>query len=72
MKKDIHPQYHAIKVQLTDGSVFETKSCWGKEGETLRLDVDVTTHPAWNKNASAFIKADGRVDKFSKKYADIF
>ena len=24
MKKDIHPNYHTIKVQLTDGSSFET------------------------------------------------
>ena len=28
MKKDIHPNYHTIKVQLTDGSSFETKSTY--------------------------------------------
>ena len=32
MKKDIHPSYHKIKVEMTDGSQFETKSTWGKEG----------------------------------------
>ena len=37
MKKDIHPNYHTIKVQLTDGSSFETKSTYGKEGDTLKL-----------------------------------
>jgi len=31
MKKKIHPNYHSIKVEMTDGSVFETKSTWGKE-----------------------------------------
>ena len=31
MKKNIHPDYHKIKVVMTDGSEFETKSTWGKE-----------------------------------------
>ena len=35
MKADIHPDYHTIKVQMTDGTVFETRSTWGKEGDTL-------------------------------------
>ena len=38
MKKEIHPDYHTIKVQLTDGSTFETKSTYGKEGDVLKLD----------------------------------
>ena len=37
MKKNIHPNYHTIKVEMTDGSQFETKSTWGKEGEILKL-----------------------------------
>ena len=39
MKKDIHPNYHTIKVEMTDGTQFETKSTWGKEGELLRLGI---------------------------------
>ena len=31
MKKKLHPDYHSIKVQMTDGSQFETKSTWEKE-----------------------------------------
>ncbi|MGB8639768.1 MAG: 50S ribosomal protein L31, partial [Pseudolabrys sp.] len=31
MKQDIHPSYHAIKVVMTDGSEFTTRSTWGKE-----------------------------------------
>jgi len=46
MKKNIHPDYHTIKVQMTDGTVFETRSVWGKEGDTLQLDIDPTVHPA--------------------------
>ena len=47
MKTDAHPDYHMIKVQMTDGTVFETRSTWGKEGDTLQLDIDPTAHPAW-------------------------
>ena len=30
MKKNIHPKYHKIKVVMTDGTEFETRSTWGK------------------------------------------
>jgi large subunit ribosomal protein L31 len=40
MKKNIHPNYHSIKVEMTDGTQFETKSTWGKEGEVLKLEID--------------------------------
>ena len=40
MKKNINPNYHTIKVEMTDGSQFETKSTWGKEGDTLKLEID--------------------------------
>ena len=47
MKKKIHPNYHAIKVEMTDGTQFETKSTWGKEGEVLKLEIDPKSHSAW-------------------------
>ena len=47
MKKNIHPNYHKIKVVMTDGSHFETMSTWGKEGDTMKLDIDSKSHPAW-------------------------
>ena len=47
MKKKIHPDYHKIKVVMTDGSQFETKSTWGKEGDVLKLDIDSKSHAAW-------------------------
>ena len=40
MKKDIHPNYHKIKVEMTDGTQFETRSTWGTEGEVLKLEID--------------------------------
>ena len=47
MKGKIHPDYHKIKVVMTDGSHFETMSTWGKEGDTLKLDIDSKSHHAW-------------------------
>ena len=31
---------------MTDGTEFETRSTWGKENDTLKLDIDpnLTTH----------------------------
>lgn len=47
MKKDTHPDYHKITVEMTDGTTFETRSTWGNEGDTLKLDIDPSSHPAW-------------------------
>ena len=47
MKKDIHPDYHEITVIMTDGTEFKTRSTYGAAGDTLRLDIDPKTHPAW-------------------------
>ena len=47
MKKGIHPDYHVIDVKMTDGTIYQTRTTWGKEGDTLSLDVDPTVHPAW-------------------------
>lgn len=68
MKENIHPDYHTIKVVMTDGTEFETRSCWGKEGDVMKLDVDPLTHPAWTGSAGK-IQDTGRVAKFKDKYA---
>ena len=47
MKNNIHPDYHKITVVMTDGTTFETRSTMGKEGDTVRLDIDPASHPAW-------------------------
>jgi|TARA_E500000331_G_scaffold315169_1_gene324986 large subunit ribosomal protein L31 len=70
MKKKIHPNYHKIKVVMTDGSEFETKSTWGKEGDTLKLDIDSKSHPAW-VGGSQKIMDKGRVSKYLKKFKNL-
>jgi large subunit ribosomal protein L31 len=69
-KAGIHPEYHTIKVQMTDGSVFETRSTWGKEGDTLALDIDPKSHPAWTGGA-AKLQDGGRVAKFNKRFGGL-
>ena len=50
---------------MTDGSHFETMSTWGKEGETLKLDIDSKSHPAWIGGTQKVLNK-GRVSKFLK------
>ena len=68
MKSGIHPEYHEINVIMTDGSQFTTRSCFGKPGATLRLDVDPKSHPAWT-GVQRLLDTGGQVDKFNMKFA---
>ena len=70
MKKNTHPNYHKIKVEMTDGSHFETMSTWGKEGDTLKLEIDSKSHSAWT-GGSQKILDKGRVSKFFKKFSNL-
>ena len=47
MKDGIHPDYHEITILMTDGTSYKTRSTYGKEGDTLRLEIDPKSHPAW-------------------------
>jgi large subunit ribosomal protein L31 len=68
MKKEIHPDYHTINVTLTDGSTFQTRSTYGKEGDTIRLDVDPRTHPAWTGGAGKMLDTGGQLARFNKRF----
>ena len=70
MKKDIHPDYHEITVVMTDGSEFTTRSTLGKPGESLRLDIDPKTHPAWT-GVHRLVDSGGQLAKFNKRFKDI-
>ena len=71
MKKNIHPDYHTIKVQMTDGTVFETRSTWGSEGDTLALDIDPTSHPAWTGGNQRLVDSGGQVARFNKRFGGL-
>ncbi|MDE0060493.1 MAG: 50S ribosomal protein L31 [Defluviicoccus sp.] len=68
MKKDIHPDYHEITVVMTDGTTYTTRSTYGKEGDTVKLDVDPKTHPAWTGGQQRLVDTGGQVAKFNKRF----
>ena len=72
MKKDIHPEYHMITVAMTDGTTYQTRSTYGKEGETLQLDIDPKTHPAWTGGDRHLVDRGGRLSRFKKKFEGMF
>jgi large subunit ribosomal protein L31 len=52
---------------MTDGTQFETRSTWGKEGEVLKLEIDPKSHAAWTGGKQKLMDK-GRVSKFNKKF----
>ena len=68
MKAEIHPDYHTIEIKMTDGTTYMTRSTYGKEGDTLALEIDPTVHPAWTGGNQKLLDTGGRVSKFKKKY----
>ncbi|MGB3502996.1 MAG: 50S ribosomal protein L31 [Mesorhizobium sp.] len=71
MKEKIHPDYHSIKVVMTDGTEYMTRSTWGAEGDTMNLDIDPSTHPAWTGGNQTLLDRGGRVTKFKNKFANL-
>ncbi|PZU79408.1 MAG: 50S ribosomal protein L31 [Rhizobium sp.] len=59
MKADIHPDYHTIKVVMTDGTEYETRSTWG------------SAHPAWTGGNQQLMDRGGRVSKFNKRFGGL-
>ena len=70
MKKGIHPDYHMIKVVMTDGTEYMTYSTWGKEGDVMRLDIDSISHPAWTGGQQRLMEG-GQLDRFKKKFSNL-
>lgn len=66
-----HPDYHFIKVVMTDGSEYQTRSTWGKEGDTLNLDIDPLTHPAWTGGEQKMLDRGGRVSRFTSRFGNL-
>jgi large subunit ribosomal protein L31 len=71
MKEGIHPNYHTIKVVMTDGTEYTTRSTYGKEGDTLNLDIDPKTHPAWTGGSQQLLDRGGRLSRFKNKFGGL-
>jgi len=70
MKENIHPDYHEINIEMTDGTTFKTRSTLGKAGDTLRLDIDPKSHPAWT-GVHRLMDTGGQLAKFNKRFQGI-
>ena len=71
MKSDIHPNYHMIKVVMTNGDEFMTRSTYGEEGATLHLDIDPQTHPAWTGGSQQLVDRGGRLSRFNTRFGGL-
>ena len=58
-----------INVAMTDGTKFQTRSTWGKAGDTLSLDIDPKSHPAWTGGNQTLVDRAGRVASSSRSSA---
>jgi len=63
MKKDIHPAYFRATVTCACGETFVT----GSTKESIRVEICSRCHPFYTGQRK-FVDAEGRVQKFAKKY----
>jgi large subunit ribosomal protein L31 len=70
MKAEGHPDYHEITVIMTDGSTYKTHTTWGKAGDTMRLEIDSVSHPAWT-GVQRVMDSGGQVAKFNKRFQNL-
>ena len=52
---------------MTDGTQFETRSTWGSENDTLKLEIDPKSHSAWTGGKQKILDK-GRISKFNKNF----
>ena len=77
MKPDIHPDYHKVlfvdsatgdewvsRSTLTSG---EKREVDGEEIPVIKLEISAASHPFWTGQARE-LDAEGRVDRFRKRY----
>jgi len=70
MKKDIHPACHEITLILTDGEKRVVTSTYGKPGDTIQLDIDPKSHPAWTGQSRSLEKG-GKIERFKNRYGNL-
>ncbi|WP_407892814.1 type B 50S ribosomal protein L31 [Lacticaseibacillus sp. N501-2] len=78
MKQGIHPDYHAVVFMdsstgfkfLSRSTVSSAETVEWEDGNTyplIRVETTSDSHPFYT-GKQKFNKADGRVDRFNKKY----
>ena len=69
MKKDIHPNYKALKIRIAQES-FDTMSAYS--GGEILMDVDFRLHPAWTgKGVASANQSNQNINSFNKKFSGL-
>jgi large subunit ribosomal protein L31 len=63
MKAGIHPEYHEARVTCACGETFVT----GSTKKAIRVEICSKCHPFYTGQRK-FVDAEGRVQKFARKY----
>jgi large subunit ribosomal protein L31 len=66
MKADIHPDYAETTISCACGSVIHTRST----RRNLKIGICSSCHPFFT-GEQKFIDTAGRIEKFSKRYANV-
>ncbi|GKQ42302.1 50S ribosomal protein L31 type B [Companilactobacillus sp. RD055328] len=77
MKKDIHPDFHPVVfmdsstgAKFLAGSTVQSDATVDYEGTEyplIRIEISSDSHPFYT-GKQKFAQADGRIDRFNKKY----
>jgi large subunit ribosomal protein L31 len=68
MKEGINPEYYEITIVMTDGTSYQRRSTYGKAGDTLCLDIDPKSPPAWTGGQQRLVDTGGQLARFNKRF----
>ena len=78
MKSDIHPDYHKVLfIDTATGDEWvtrstltskETREVDGEEIPVVKLEISAFSHPFWTGKLRE-VDADGKIDRFRRRYA---
>ena len=63
VKKDIHPEYHTVRVHCGCGNTFETRST----AKEIHAEICSMCHPFYT-GKQKYVDTAGRIERFQKKY----
>jgi len=66
MKKEIHPKYYKTTATCACGASYDI----GSTKENIRVDICSNCHPLFT-GKQKLLDAEGRVERFKKKYAKV-
>ena len=65
MKQELHPEYHRITAKCLCGAEVEI----GSTLKDIKVEICSSCHPFYTGNQK-IIDAEGRVDRFQKRYGN--